>query len=297
MRVFVNTPNGHVGRAVTVSLLDAGHTVVGLHRDPAKVADLVARGMIVVHGDLEDPAALAAGLDGADALFWVAPPFTRPDFVDHNGVVARQAVAVARTAGVTRAVLLSSIGAQIGEGLGPIDGLGPVEEAFRAALPDVTAVRAGFFMENLFNDLHALAGDGVVHGPLPADLAMPWVATADIGGVAARELTDPAWSGWRVVGAHGPVDLSWTDAAAALTEGLGRPIRYQQVPLAAFRDALVGFGVPAFVADTYAEMYDGFTQGGFSPAEPRTAQSTTTTTLATFARTVLGPAVAAQRAS
>ena len=41
----------------------------------------------------------------------------------------------------------------------------------------------------------------------------------------------------------GPEDLSGTEMAAVISEVLGRPVRYQQVPGQAFRDQLTGHGI------------------------------------------------------
>ena len=48
MRIVVNTPNGNIGRRLTLELLEKGAKVVGIARSPGKLGDLVARGLEVV---------------------------------------------------------------------------------------------------------------------------------------------------------------------------------------------------------------------------------------------------------
>jgi hypothetical protein len=50
-------------------------------------------------------------------------------------------------------------------------------------------------------------------------------------------------------------------------------------------------GMPDFVVDLIIEQYVAFREGRLDPAEPRTPDTTTPTTLAEFARTTLVPAI------
>jgi hypothetical protein len=57
------------------------------------------------------------------------------------------------------------------------------------------------------------------------------------------------------------------------------------------RGALTGMGMPDFVVVLIMEQYVAFRDGRLDPAEPRTPDTTTPTTLAEFARTMLVPAI------
>lgn len=295
MSIVVNTPSGNIGRALVQRLLDARQQVVLISRNPDKVAEFVKQGARVVEGSIDDAAVLARALQGAKALFWLTPPAFRPDFREWTQQTARTAADAAKKAGVERVVVLSSVGAQNGPGTGPVSVLLGVEEAFKAAVPNVTILRPGFFMENLFNSVGTLAKAGALFMPLPADKRFPMVATEDIGAKAAEVLLDGKWTGHRYVGVHGPEDLTYTQAAEILTEALGRPVKYVQVTLDDARQGLAGAGLPDFVVDLFVEMYGAIRDGRMTAAEPRSKETTTPTTLAQFARTALKPAV--ERAS
>lgn len=289
MTILINTPNGNIGRSLAGHLLDAGERVVLIARDASKVADLSARGARVVEGSLDEPAVLARAFEGVKSAFWLTPPTFRPDYRAWAVGAARAAAKEAKKNG-TRMVVLSSVGAQH-EGNGPVSIVGAVEEAFRAELPDVLALRPAYFFENFLRDAATIAAQGVWYGPTPAGRPMPMVATKDIAQVAAEKLR-AAWQGHRTHGIHGPADLSMSEVARAFSDALGREVKYVEVPLAAAIDGMKQAGMPDFVVTLYAEMLDGFVTGRTDPAEPRTPETTTPTTIAEFAREVLKPALA-----
>ncbi|MFF2375103.1 SDR family oxidoreductase [Streptomyces xiamenensis] len=67
--------SGQLGRLVVQELLDTGTSaeqVVAIVRDPAKIADLAARGVVVRQAEYGDPAALRDALDGIDRLLLIS---------------------------------------------------------------------------------------------------------------------------------------------------------------------------------------------------------------------------------
>ncbi|RYZ42869.1 MAG: NmrA family transcriptional regulator [Myxococcaceae bacterium] len=297
MSIVINTPNGNIGRPLVEKLLQAGRKVTIISRTPEKVADLAKLGARVVQGSIDEKATLDAAFQGAEALFWLSPPLARPDFVTWAQEAGKQAAALVKAHGVKRVVVLSSVGAQNGPGTGPVSVLKPVEEAFKAAAPNVTSLRAGFFMENLLRDVGGIAHAGAIYNALSPDKAFPMVAVADIASKAAEVLLDASWTGHRELGVHGPKDITYPEAAAVLTQALGRPVKYVQVRVADLHAGMTNAGVPTWMADSFAEMYQALVDGRMDAAEPRSKDTTTPTTLAQFATTVLKPVVEKARPS
>ena len=297
MSIVINTPNGNIGRPLVEKLLKEGRKVTVISRTAEKVADLVKQGAKLVQGSIDEQATLDAALAGAEALFWLSPPAMRPDFQDWATAAGRRAAERVKAHGVKRVVIISSIGAQTGPGTGPVSVLKPIEEAFQAAAPNVVSLRAGFFMENLLRDVQGLAKAGALFSAYPETKRFPMVATADIAAKAFEYLTDASWTGHRYVGVHGPKDVTYPEVASVLTQVLGQPVKYVQVGLEDLRKGMLGAGMPSWAADTFVEMYGAAQAGRMEPAEPRSKETTTPTTLEQFATAVIKPAVEQARAS
>jgi uncharacterized protein YbjT (DUF2867 family) len=103
-------------------------------------------------------------------------------------------------------------------------------------------------------------------------------------------LLDDSWSGAGHVAVLGPQDLSFNDMAQIMSEVLGKPVRYQQIPARALKDRLTGSGMSDAMAQGTADMMAAKDQG-LDNAEPRTPESTTPTTFRQWCQDILKPAV------
>ena len=85
-----------------------------------------------------------------DALLWVTPPgYGSDDLRTFQNRLGQAAATAIRTNWIPRVVNLSSIGAQWGSGVGPINGLHDVEGLLDEVTTNVIHLRPGFFFENL----------------------------------------------------------------------------------------------------------------------------------------------------
>lgn len=249
---------GHTGSIVADALLARGERVRVLVREPAKGEPWRARGAEVAVASVDDTAAVTAALSGARGAYLLLPPrmaSTTP--VEDNARVTASLRAAVAAAKVPHVVLLSSIGAQHEDGTGPIKTLHLAERELAATGAAVTAIRAAYFLENWGASLGAVA-QGILPTFLPADLAIPMVATADIGRVAAGALVEAAGG---VIELAGPRDYSSADIAAAVGAITGAPVRAHEAPLDAVVPTFTGFGVSAAIAALYREMYEGIIAG------------------------------------
>ena len=270
---------GNTGKVVANTLLDQGHQVRVIVRDAAKGEAWAARGAEVAVADLSDAAALTAALTGVDGAWVLVPPnMAVADFRAYQKATTDAIAAAVAASGLPHVVVLSSVGAHLPSGTGPIAGLHPLENAL-AALPNTGAslLRAGYFMENLPGNFGML-DQGAVVAFHPATLAIPMVATRDIGTTAAALLVEgpPPAGQARIVELSG-LDVTFNDVAGHISALLGRSISVHEVPTAAMSGALQSFGVPAGMADLYQEMTQAMVDGtlGFEGGHRRVIGETT----------------------
>jgi uncharacterized protein YbjT (DUF2867 family) len=114
-RVLLLGSTGFFGRAVAHKLLDAGHQLKVLVRDPMKAAAFKSRGALLITGDALNPGALAQAAAGAEHIIsLVAVRRNRPQsFLEVNVDGPRVMAQAAKTAGVRSVVLVSAIGARL----------------------------------------------------------------------------------------------------------------------------------------------------------------------------------------
>lgn len=282
MTIVVTTPTGNVGSRVVQLLVQAGAKPRVLVRDPSRLPAALLPLVEVAQGDLRDAGFVAGALKGADALFWATPEaFDVPDPLAEMVAMGSNAAEGVRSAGVGRVLQISSVGAELRQGAGLIDGLARNEEQLTSTGADVLTLRCGYYYTNLFGMLDGLR-EGVLTTTAPVERTMPWVDPRDVGDVAAARLL-AGWSGTSVAAVHGPADLSWSDVAGILSDALDRSVSAVRLPPSQVVEALTGAGL----SEAAAAGIVGMTVGDFEPEQRRDFRSTTPTTLQSWAFAVL----------
>ncbi|HEX8390973.1 MAG TPA: NmrA family NAD(P)-binding protein [Longimicrobium sp.] len=290
MSIVITTPTGQIGGQVASTLIAAGADVRLLARDAARLPDALRGAAEVREGSLQDAAFLRDALTGASALFLLIPPdLSAADWAASQLGIGRAAADAVRANGIQRVVLVSSQGADRDD-LFAISHVGQVERMLQAVAPNVVSLRAGFFFENFLSAVPTIAGHGAIYMRLAPEARTAMVATRDIAATAARYLQETTWTGHHAVGVDGPADLSFAEAAAAIGRALGSDVRYVQATREQTIGALLGAGASEHVATEYTAMFEAMEASGFARL-PRTAESTTPTTLEQWAAEVLAPAV------
>jgi uncharacterized protein YbjT (DUF2867 family) len=280
---------GNVGSRVAKSILAAGEPVRAVGRERVRLGPLAATGAEPWPGDLGDAKFLSKVFSGASAVFAMIPPkYDTPDIVAYQNSIGEALVYALENARVPRVVTLSSIGAHLSGGTGPIRGLHDLEKKLdRLGNAGVVHLRAAYFMENHLWNLPLIREHGVNGSPTRPDAPIPMVATRDIADEAARLLLEESLAGHSVRYLLGPRDLTMTEATRILGHAIGRPdLRYIQFPEEEARKTMSGMGISESVVDALLEMQRGFNDGTIRPTQERNALNTTPTTLEEFAQTV-----------
>jgi uncharacterized protein YbjT (DUF2867 family) len=244
---------GTIGRHVVRQLLDAGHAVRALLRDPAKVSLFDPHPAIVV-GDLTRPETLPRAFTGVDRAFVLAPP--APDLATLEGA----AFDAAKAASVRRIVYLSNFGAGV---LGPPDSIwgwhGASERRLRALGLPWTILRPARFMTDTPFAWTWDRKRGEFAEPLGAG-KVTMIAPEDVAAVAVRALMEPGHDGqaYELTAAQA---LDGAEIAEILARVTGEPTRFVDIAPAAARDPMLAFGIPPFVVDTVMEYFAGVREG------------------------------------
>lgn len=295
MKVLVTTPTGNIGRRIVPELLAPEFSLRVIVRDPARLPEEVLEQVEVIRGSADNSALLCDALDGVEALFWCIPTesLRESNVQRHYERFACAGWQAIRLAGTPRVVTISASGNEGARQAGPISGLHAMEEILNDSGTAIRHVRCGFFMENLLHQSFTIRTQGLVSFPMPGHIPIPMTAASDVADVALRWLVRRDWSGIEGIPVHGPEALSCNQAAAILERVLDLPVRYQEVSASNFHRTLVEMGASPEYARSRLEMFSALSQGVMR-AEPRTAESTTSTTLAAWAHAELLPAVAAE---
>jgi uncharacterized protein YbjT (DUF2867 family) len=290
MRIVVSTPTGNIGSVVADRLLNAGVDVVAIHRNPAKIEGLAARGAETRQGSLDDAAFLTAATVGADALFWVTPlDPTAANLRSSQNDFGMAASTAVQANGIGRVVNISSVGAQHDAGTGPVAGLHDIEEMLDVSEASVLHLRPAFFFENYVVQVQAINAMGGIMMPVSGSTRIPMIATRDVGVVAAEKLLDESWSESRILGLHGPADVSFDEAASAISSAIGRQVPHVAIDEMQARMGLSMMGLSQGVIDSLVELYSAIESGHLDPAEPRADETTTPTSLTNWAAEILAP--------
>ena len=277
---------GNTGKLIAQNLLAAGKPVKVVGRSAEKLAGLVAQGAVPAIGDLADAAFLTTAFQGATAVYLLVPPkWDLTDWRAYQRTVSQAFIQALGSAGVKKAVLLSSVGAHLPEGAGPVSGLAELELAL-GQVPglDVVSLRAGFFMENFYANIGLMKQAGFFGYSLSEAVSMPVVHTRDIAEVATRRLLDLDFTGHTHEFVAGPADLTMPQVARTLGRVVGRPdLGYVRFPVADAKAGMMRAGLPETIADGYNELFDALNRGVYLEGYTRTAAVSTPTTLEWFA--------------
>ena len=257
MKITLAGSLGNISKPLAETLIAGGHQVTIISSNADKTAAIEALGAKAAIGSVEDEAFLTTAFSGADAVYTMVPPnFGAKDVRGFISGVGKKYAAAITASGVKKVVNLSSIGAHLESGTGPIAGLHDIENTY-ADLENVTVkhLRPAYFYTNLLANVDMVKHAGILGSNYDAATPMVIVHPQDIAAAAAEELqNDSLESGIRYV-------ASDETTAAALTSALGEAVGKPELPWVEFSDdealkGMIGAGLPEPMAKSYVEMGD-----------------------------------------
>ena len=280
---------GNTGSVIANFLLSKGEKVRVVGRDAGRLQRFARKGAEAFTADVSDTAALTKAFGGARAAYLMLPPLNSREEQERQSDAIAKAV---KDSGLRYAVHLSSYGAHVPEGTGPVTGLHSSEQKLNAIGDlNVLHLRAAYFMENNLTAIDMIQGMGMFGHALLPDLKLPMIATRDVGDYAAQRLLDLDFSGKQTRELLGERDLSMTEAAAVIARGIAKPnLRYEQFPYDQVRQALTQMGFSPSKAAVYIEMFEAINAGLLAAQELRSPENSTLTSFEKFVQDAFAPA-------
>ncbi|MEU7006973.1 NmrA family NAD(P)-binding protein [Streptomyces sp. NPDC046332] len=257
MRVAVVGATGFQGGAIARLLVERHHRVRTLTRRPAGDRPPLP-GAFFVAGDLARPADVRRLFEGTTHAV-----VTMPLVYDEERIrrYARNVAHAARAAGTVRLVFNANTRVPQGpDAVSAFETRRIAEQELRDSGVPLVVVRPPVYLDNLFSPWNgpALVNEGILAYPLPATTPTAWMSHRDLAEAVLQALTVGGLEG-RTFDIGGR-SLTGDELAEAFSRGLGRTVRYLQLPPEAFQRGLaqlLGPETAAGVAGIYHYMATG----------------------------------------
>jgi uncharacterized protein YbjT (DUF2867 family) len=254
--ILVTGAAGKSGKAVIKALAAKGAQVRAFIRNPEHAGALLALGAVEVNfGSFEDARVLAQAAADVQAIYHICPNVSRDEVA-----YARAIAAAARTHGVRRFVYHSVLHPQI-EAMPHHWQKMRVEEMLFVAGFELTVLQPTAYIQNILGAWDGIVRGGAFRFPYPAATRLSLVDLDDVGEAAAIVLTQAGHGGasYELVGTPA---FSQTQVASSLSAALGRSVRAEEEPLAAWEARARAGGMGEYERATLAAMFRYYAEHG-----------------------------------
>ena len=262
MKITLTGSLGNISKPLAEILIKNGHEVTIISSDSKKASDIEALGAKAAIGSVSDLAFLTDAFKGADAIYTMVPPnWGVSNYRQYISETGKNYLEAIRASGVKRVVNLSSIGAHLSGGTGPIAGLYDVEHTLNTM--DGIAIkhlRAGIFYINFFFDMGIIRSMGIIGNNYGEKNKLIMVHPRDIAAVAAQELQGS------FEGKSHRYIVSDELEISEIVKILGTAIDKPGLPWVQFSDeetfaGMTSAGMSEAIAGTYVEMGNAINSG------------------------------------
>ena len=264
MKYIITGSLGNISKPIVKQLISAGHQVTVISSNADKTAEIEKAGASAAIGSIEDKEFLKQTFKGADAVYLMIPPnWAAQDFPAYQKNVADNYYYAVKENNIKHIVQLSSIGADLRVGAGPIDGLGYLEEQLgKLSDAHVMMLRPSYFYSNLFAMAGMIKQAGIMGSNFGnTDEKIILVHPEDIAAEAANQLLKLDFKGhsFKYISSD---ERSANDIAEVLSKAINKP----NTPWVTFKDeeslqGMLQAGLTKSMADGYTQMGKSFREG------------------------------------
>ncbi|HEV3224748.1 MAG TPA: NmrA family NAD(P)-binding protein [Puia sp.] len=259
MKIIVTGSLGHIGKPLTIELVQKGHTVIVVSSKPEKQKDIEALGATAAIGTVEDLDFLTKTFTGADIVYTMLPPvsYFNPDFdlMKYCHRIGNNYAKVIQQSGIKQLIHLSSIGAHLEKGSGLILLHRAVEEILnKLSGVAITFMRPVGFYYNLYSFLPVIRNQGFIAANYGADEMLVWVSPIDIAGAIAKEIETPTVN--RKIIYVASDELTGNETASILGAAIGKPdLKWILLSNEQWQSGLEAAGMNPVIAGGLIEMF------------------------------------------
>jgi len=193
MKITITGSLGNISGPLAEKLVKAGHQLTVVSSSENKKAAIETLGATPAIGSVADVDFLTAAFKGADVVYTMVPQ--QHDSDDYKGFIRKTAQSLAdavKASGVTQVVNLSSIGADLPSGTGPITGMHDAEGILnKLDGVSIKHLRPASFYYNYYANIGMIKHGGIVGANYPASTPLVLVHPKDISDAAFEEITSP----------------------------------------------------------------------------------------------------------
>ncbi len=263
MKYVVTGGAGHISGIVAEKLLAAGKDVTVVGRSAENLKSLTEKGAKAAIGSLEDAQFVKQTFADADVVYTMIPPnFVTNDYRAYQQKVGRNYYEAIKGSKITHIVNLSSVGVQLTDRAGVINGAADFE-ALLSTLTNVHVknLRPGFFFYNLFSQIPTIKAFGVAGNNYEGTITLPIVDTADIAEVAVEELLELGFTGksFRYIASE---EMTGNQIATILGTAIGKPdLKWVYVLDEQLKAGMLQGGLTETMANGFVQLGQGVQSG------------------------------------
>ena len=269
MKYAITGSLGHISKPLAQKLIAAGHEVTIISSKEANRDTIEKFGAKAAIGSVEDVSFLTKAFAGADAVYTMVPPyFGATNWKEWIGQIGKNYAQAIKTNQVKYIVNLSSFGADLPDGCGPVSGLYKAEQALNKLTEvNIKHLRPSYFFDNLLANIELVKNMQIMGSNFGgADYELVLTDTNDIADAAFEELSNLKFKGHSV--RYIASDERQTDEIAKV---IGSAIGKPSLPWVVFtneqaKEGMLHAGLPEEVAKNYTEMGAAL-QSGIMPED------------------------------
>jgi len=247
LKVLVTGATGNTGSLLVPQLLQADVDVRVFVRDEAKAKQYKDSGAEVVVGDLDKPGTILPAVKDVDKIY----------LLTWNGETqlqqAKNVIEAAKQSGNPHIIRHSMWGSEnsriIKQGY-------QIDEMIKSSGLPWTILKPTFYMQNTMMAAQTVTSNGVIYWDMK-DGKLGTIDVRDIADSAFAVITSEGHEGKSYI-LTGPEAVSFNDIAETFSRVLDKDVKYVNVPGEASFQAMVGMGIPEWIAHGYAELSEGF---------------------------------------